>query len=464
MNSPVNSLLAAACLAAPLLAACQSPGTSASAALIAQEAQAIPAGWSGADAAAKADWSAAFSDPVLLGYLARGQSENFDVQIAEARLAQVAALRDAAASRLGPSLGLGGRAGTSSPLEDSQYTDSFGLDATASLDVTPWGNSRAGLASADAALRGEAARAETIRQAVGAAIVRAYYNLIEADLLLGVAAANFDFQTQTRAIVTVRFKAGEDARDSQMLADAEFESARAALVVQEASVRDAHRALSVLIGDFPAEDLAQSGALDVALALPARGVPADVLRRRPDVAAAEAGIAAAEAELWRARRARLPRLALTGVFGGTTGDISDLFDPAAYAAALGASFASVLFDSGGLSAATRGVAARAEEARLQYAQALRAGAREIDSAYDRAGALQIAVAANLSAVTAGREALRLERIKYASGDTDLIDLLTIQRQVNGLEIALIRARADRVDAMVAAYVATGGAIAQAPPT
>ena len=439
------------------LPACQTPGTSGLEEKLADQGESVPSAWAPlqVDGLQTSSWQNAFSDPKLRTYLGRS-SENFDVQIAEARLQQADAARLLARSRLGPSLGLGARGDAASALEDPDFSETFSLNASTSLDLSPFGPNRAGLAIADAGFRSESERARDVKRAVDASIVRAYYGAIEADQLLALAEANLDFQEQTLAIGRARFEAGQDARDTLALAEASTGSAEAELEIQRASRRDAHRALSLLVGDFPKASLDIGQALDVPLRLPERGVPALVLAARPDVQRAEAAMASAEASLWQARRARIPRLALSGSIGGNSPELEDLFDPAAYLASLGTSLATTLFDSGGLKASTDRARSQADEALRLYAQALRQGVGEIESAYDRAAAIDAALQSQTAATRAGREALRLARIRYQEGDTDLIDLLTIQRQVNGFEASLIRTRSDRIDAMVAAFLATGG--------
>jgi outer membrane protein TolC len=441
------------------MAACQSYSSDSNNRIMAAQAT-IPPVWNTViDVPATSEWSDVFNDAQLQTYLNTAQSQNFTLKLAETQYARAMAAVARAESGLAPRATYSGGAGINAPLDDiGDASEALNLGLSGSFDPDLFGLNKANVAQAEAARIAALADLETTRQNVNASVVRAYYAAIEADLLLNLAERNLDFQKATFNIAKIRFENGATARDSFVLAESELQTALGSLELQAATARDTRRALSELLGNFPDAALLTGDSLDIPLTLPDRRLPASMLASLPEIRANAADIEAAYISQWRTARENWPGITLSGSLRGNTDDIGDLFDPASFVASLASSLFGTLFD-GGLNAANRADAeAVLNAAILRYGQSLRAATLDIESAYDRAAALQQALVYSQAASVAANEALQIERIKYEAGDSQLLDVLTIQRRVNSIDAALIRTKGDLIDITVEAFRVTGVAL------
>ena len=456
MNRPSLALIA---LAALPMAACQSYSGNAANLITAADTSTPPTWNTAVETQSRSVWNSVFNDTQLQSYLTTAQAQNFTLKIAETQYARAIAAVSRAESGLAPRATYSGGVGINAPLEDvGDASEALNLGLSGSFDPDLFGLNKANVAQAEAARVAALADLETTRQNVNASVVRAYYAAIEADLLLDLAERNLDFQKATFNIAKIRFENGATARDSFVLAESELQTALGSLELQAATVRDTRRALSELIGGFPDAALPVGGSLDIPLMLPDRDLPASILSTLPEIRANAADIEAAYISQWRTTRENWPGITLSGSLRSNTNDIGDLFDPASLIASLASNLFGTLFD-GGLNAANRADAeAVLNAAILRYGQSLRSAMLDIESAYDRAAALQNALAFSKAASVAANEALQIERIKYEAGDSQLLDVLTIQRRVNSIDAALIRTKGDLIDITVEAFRVTGGAL------
>ncbi|PHR91759.1 MAG: hypothetical protein COA69_11285 [Robiginitomaculum sp.] len=424
---------------------------------------AVPVVWQvegvGEDVARAQGWAGLFVDPVLSRYIHTAEQENFDIDQARLRVAQSEALLARSRGGLLPQITGNVQVNGSAPLDDLDvFSDSYGSGISARWNPDIFGGLKAGVRQSQASLEAQKASARDVRQAVLASVVRAYIRVIEADLLLDLATTNLTFLEETNRISNARFRAGDIGGDDLALSDLAYQSSVSSLRNQEFARREAGRALSILLGGFGADDLEVADHLPAPLTLPVRGVPGAVLDTRPDLQALQARILASFASYEGVVANDWPSLGLSGSIGGNGADLGDLFDPAHYIAALGASLVGTLFDGGQNKALRDGAKLAFEESLNRYGKALRQAMREIESAYDQDSSLQRSLVALREASTAADEALRLEQIKYDLGESILLDVLTIQRRVNAANASRISTERARLDAQIAAFVATGGEI------
>jgi outer membrane protein TolC len=182
-------------------------------------------------------------------------------------------------------------------------------------------------------------------------------------------------------------------------------------------------------------------------------LPADLLRRRPDIAQAERTLVAADRSLDSARAAFLPNLSLTGSAGVV---LSTALSNPVGVFSLGGSVLAPLFDGGRLRAQADAAAARRDQAAFGYRRAALNAFREVDDSLAgvlRTGEQETALAGQRDALAA---ALRNAANRYRAGYSSYLDQLDTQRGLLGAELALVQARADRLNAYVGLYQALGG--------
>ena len=248
--------------------------------------------------------------------------------------------------------------------------------------------------------------------------------------------------------------AGQPVRMTGVTVDVtEYRAAEQLIPAAEAAIARQENALSLLLGEAPRAvarglDLGQFHAPAIPVAL-----PADLLRRRPDLAQAEQQIVAADRSLDSARAAFMPNVQLTAA-GGLVG--SSLIDDPVRVFSLGGSLLAPLLDGGRLRALQDVAAARRDQAAFGYRKAALTAFREVEDALaaeQGARAQAVVFEAQRRAVA---ETLTLATHRYRAGYSPHIEVLDAQRGLLSVELALIQARTDRLNAIIALYQSVGG--------
>ena len=440
------------------LSACQSAVLSDYDSAISARDTEVPQGWQIASRTAiePQSWRTLFEDPLLADYLDQAESLNLDLQQAEARLRQAEASLRQSRALLGPTVSANFSASGFADLANSSNTSDAGsTSVNTSWDPDLFGINRATVRQANSRFDLQKANTERLRRIILSQTARAYFQIIEADLQLELAQENLSFLDETKRVSEARFEAGDIARSDLALAELEFENAVAGLRNQEFAARSARRALSILIGDFGADDLIVADRLPSAREIGLHPVPADLLSARYDILAARAAISVELEGLTIAQRANWPGLQLSGRVGSSSAEISDLFDPDFYVASLTTSVAATLFDSGRNRGEIDSAKARLDAVIAAYAQTIRTAVVDVNDAFDQYETLAAALEALERARISAEEALALEQIKFDLGETILLDVLTVQRRVNAVRGARISTERRLLDAQVSAYLSLG---------
>lgn len=402
------------------------------------------------------NWIALFDDPILHRYLLRAEKNNADLSRAVLSLQQSeAGLRETRAI-LRPVLRTDLQISGSSPLDDFDPDENLSTGISASWDPGLFGRNAIEITQSQALLDVAQANSERVRRVVMAQVARAYIQIIEADNQLNLARENLEFIGETLRISEARFKAGDIARDGLALAQLQFANAEANVMSLELSARNLRRSLSVLIGDTPNAELEVANVLPAPAHLNTSLLPAEVLGRRFDVAASRARIASRFASLQQAERLNWPGLTLSGRVGGSGGTLGDMFDIDRYIASLTASLASTLFDGGRKTARIESAQAGLDAALVDYDEILREALQDVESGFDRITVAKRRLSSLERGSAAANKALELEKIKFDLGESIVLDVLEVQRQVNAILASNISTKRSLLDAQIDTYLALGG--------
>ena len=404
----------------------------------------------------RADWWNAFGDPVLTRLIDQALANNVDLAAAAARIDEARASARLAAAQRTPTLGgsLPGTTGqTVSPF--GTPSDAFGAQPaiTASYDLDLFGRLRAASRAAQAQLlAGEGAR-DTVRLAIASGVATGYVALRALDQRLAVAQQTLAARTEALRIARRRAEAGYTSNLELRQAEAEYRATQQLVPAAQLAISRQENALSLLLGTNPAP-IPRGLPLDrlLAPAIP-DGLPADLLRRRPDLFQAEQTLVAADRTLDSARAAMLPNLALTGSAGVVLS--TALANPIGVFS-VGASILSPIFDGGRLRAQSDIATARRDQAAFAYRRTALVAFQEVDNALagvQRSAEQATALGLQVDALAG---ALRNASNRYRAGYTSYIEQLDAQRGLLTAELALVQARADRATAYVALYQAMGG--------
>lgn len=401
-------------------------------------------------------WVASFNDPLLTALVEEAQANNKNLQVAAANVERSWALARQAGAALAPNVSLAAGASESGVIENGGSNSGFnaGLQLNWELDI--WGRVRAGQQAAAASA--EAAQADYLfsQYSLAAGVARAYFLAIEAGLQEEVAQGTVDALEETARIVNVQYENGLASSQDLALTRSDFATARDTLTATSGAKRDAIRALEILLGRYPGAELELRTSLPETPASPPPGVPSEILERRPDLVAAERNVAAAFNSLDSAKAARLPAISLTSDVGGSSGALSNLLDPANVAWTVAGNLAAPIFDGGARQSQVEISTAEQEQAIAAYGQAALEAFGEVESNLDQGVVLNSRVQSLTEAATEANEALRVSRLRYDEGETDLIDVLTIQQRVFAAESNLVSVQRSLLEQRVNLNLALGG--------
>ncbi|MGK2286827.1 efflux transporter outer membrane subunit [Pedomonas sp. V897] len=455
------STLAATGAAVLALAACapslQEPPRTAELAVPGQF-QAIAAGEAGDFA--DTDWVESFGSPTLTALVREALEHNRDLRAASARVAQARARARISGADLWPQIGLEAetvqsRTGLGSG-GDSDATYRVGLGVTWEADL--WG--RLASQQRSAALTAEAAAQDyaAARLSLAGQVAEGWFSLIVAQQQFDLATRTVETYARSEQIVRERHRIGMATDLDLSLAVSNRQSAEALLRQREQQLREARRQLEVLLGRYPAAELAGGDVLPALPERPGTGVPAEVLARRPDLQAQFSRLMASRYGVAAAQRALLPRLTLTGSIGDSGTSLSDALDFKQVLATIIGNLTQPLFQGGRLRANVDLSRAQEDEAVQSYAQTVLKAMREVEDALGAETLLGSREAALEEAARQAAAAERLAEVQYTTGLTNLLTLLDSQRRNLEAQSQLLDVRQVRMNNRVRLHVALGGSV------
>ncbi|MCA1855072.1 efflux transporter outer membrane subunit [Massilia oculi] len=442
--------LAAGCAVGP---AYQRPGTPEPAAF--KEAE----GWvaaAPADALERGPWWQLFGDPVLDGLAASVDVSNQNVALAVANYAQARALVQQQRAALFPSLGLNlgaDRSGVRGQGADTSYR----LNLGGSWEPDVWGRLRAGVASAQAGLDASAADLASARLSAQGELAANYFALRALDAqsaLLGRTIAGYERELR---ITENRFNVGIVARTDVLQAQTQLASARNDALGLARQRAQFEHAIAILVGRAPAE-FALAALPDWRASVPAVpvGVPSLLLQRRPDIAAAERDVAAANAEIGIARSAYFPNIGLSASLGTGGSRVGDLVSASNAAWSFGLSAAQAIFNAGATRASVAGAEARHQAAVARYRQTVLNAFGQVEDGLTAVRVLEQQQALRQVASEAADKVEQQIMNRYRAGQVSYSEVVQAQATALNARRALVQVQADRQAAAVALIQALGG--------
>lgn len=391
------------------------------------------------------------------------QAQNLDIRAASDRIAQAqAAARSTGARRLPQ---LSGETSTGSGrgpdgIGDFDWSESYGLNLAASWDMDIFGARRAATRSAALSAAAAELSAQAITQAAIAELAKAYVSAWALDEQIRIAEALAQSFEDTAALTNQRYRTGSQTAGAldTLIARQNAVAARSVLPELQALHAVQSQRIDLLLGRPPGSGATVPTGSPAAGALaPApTSAPADLLRRRPDVAAAELAFLAAREDLGVAQAARRPSLALTGFIALQSSDAADLFDADRLIVDLAAGLTAPLFQGGRLKADAERTAARASELANAYGQTALRAASDLQRALSLCAAYDREIALREASVAAAELSDQIASERYASGQASLLSVLETRRALNAAQRDLISAREAALNARIDLALAAGG--------
>ncbi len=418
-------------------------------------------------------WWTRFDDPMLASLVARAQADNLDIGQAVTRLRQARESLVQARADLLPSLSASGSVSHSEPLRGGTSTvtlpngtvtsfsqggsTSFSLGGDASYQLDLFGGVRRGVEGARASYAASGFDYASVLLSVEAETARNYILARLAQAQLANARQNLTIADENLQIAGWRVQAGLVSSLDQEQARSSRAQIAATIPSLEASYNGYVSRLGVLTGQAPG---ALKGELEAVKPIPkgpasvATGIPADALRQRPDVRAAERNLAAATANIGVATAQLYPALSIGGSIDSGSSALSSLFD--VITGRLFASIAQTIFDGGRRHSQVRASRAAAEGAFLAYKSMVLTALEDIENAVVALQSAQRREAEFRVALDAANNQALLARMQYRSGLTDFTTLNQAEASLISARNGLLSAQSDESTALVQLYTALGG--------
>lgn len=407
-------------------------------------------------------WWLSLKDPLLSDLIEQALSASPDLRSAQARLRESRARRSVSAADRFPTVTASGSAARSKSSEKSGSGStnnlfSAGFDASWELDV--FGGVRRSVEAADADLDTSQATLQGVQVTLAAEVAQNYLELRTLQKRLGIARDNLASQSETLQLTQWRAQAGLVSTQDVEQARSSREQTRAQIPTLETSLVEAEHRLDLLLGETPGtlhERLSKAGELPSLPEQVAVGIPAETLRQRPDVRAAERKLAAETARVGVAEAARYPSFKLSGSIGLEALTLGGLAGASALKSSLLGGIAAPVFDAGKLRSQVAIQDAVREQAQVAYEQSVLTALQEVENALVALSRNQERQQALTSASKAALSAAEMARQRYSAGLIDFQSVVDTERNVLSVEDSLAATRGEGVMAVVTLYKALGG--------
>jgi multidrug efflux system outer membrane protein len=448
-----------------------------------EPALALPPAWieaeqkgAGTQPADLAKWWTEFKDPQLDSLIERAVRSNLDLRVAEGRIREARAALGVAGADLWPTVDVAGSysrnrssqnavgsrfqgavAAPSSGAELEQNLFRTGFDAGWEIDV--FGGARRRIEAAEANLGASVEDRRAVLVTLLGDVAKNYIDVRGFQRRLSVAQENLAAQQETLRLTRIRFDAGLAADLEVAQAEVLASTTAAQIPELQSALKHAMYRLDVLLGEQPgrlADEIAKEAPIP-ALPPEARvGLPAELLRRRPDIRRAERQLAAATAEVGAATADLYPKFSLIGAFGLQSISASDWFSGPSRFWSIGPTIRWPVFDAGKIRANIEIRSAQQEQALRLYEKSVLTSLEEVENALVAYGNEQVRYRSLLAAASSSRRAVSMSNDLYLQGLVPFFSVLIDQRVLYLVESDLAQSEAALASNLVALYKALGG--------
>jgi len=408
------------------------------------------------------DWLKSFNDVRLDALVAEAITNNLDLRQAAARVEGARQRVVVVGAQLLPQVGA--KFGAGATRDDSN--DDWGAGTTAYLGAAwepdVWGRLRAQKAATQAGYEATALDFAWARQSLAATTAKVWYLAVETDQLVSLAEQVVGIYSQLVELVKIRRAAGKVTDLDVAEASASLNTAQSQLRAAQATESEVRRVLETLLGRYPAAEIAVAGNFAPVPPPVSAGLPSSLLARRPDVLAAERQALAAFRREEAAKLALLPSFTL-GIEGGRLeNNLLSLLqlNPWLFRSAVGMTIP--IYTGGELTARIAIATARQQAAVAAYGSTVLVAFREAENALTNEGLLTQRLQFDQAALRDRTEAVRISRIQYTAGATDLLSVLQLQADQIASDVAVIKLRNLQLANRINLHLALGGSFDVAP--
>jgi NodT family efflux transporter outer membrane factor (OMF) lipoprotein len=414
-------------------------------------------------------WWKTFNDPALDRLVDLAYRQNLPLQVVGLRIVEARAQLGVVTGQKWPQVQAAFANATAQRLSESSanvanldntFVDyQVGFDAFWELDF--WGKYRRGVEAQAANVLASVANYDQALVSLSAEVARIYTTIRTFEVLIALARENERIQREGLQIAESRFRNGATSELDVAQATTLLESTRASIPKLQVGLQQARNALSILLGQPPGmveELLAGSQEIPRVPATVAVGMPAELLRRRPDIRAAELSAAAQSARIGVAKADLYPSFSLFGTLGfqASSGAGADFNLGDGFFYAVGPRIRLPFFNYGRIENSVRVEDARFQQSLVSYRDTVLRAAQEVEDALAGFLHAQEAAAFEQGAVNAAQRSVELALVQYREGSVDYQRVLDAQRSLLQEQINLTQTRSSVTTSLIAVYKALGG--------
>jgi NodT family efflux transporter outer membrane factor (OMF) lipoprotein len=421
------------------------------------------------------DWWHGFGSTELDGLISDAEKNNLDIAVAAADVLEAQAQANIQRSALFPSITLDSTAtrqqspasrissgGVTVASPASTY-NSFGIAANASYALDFWGLARDNLRAADESLRSSRYNQEVVALTTVSGVGTTYLDVLALREEVTLTQQNVEDSERVLKVTQAKLKYGVDSELDLATEEAVVEQQKANIPVLQEQEHEALLALAILLGRPPEGfDVAAKNLNGIQSPLVAPGLPSELLRRRPDVAEAEANLASAHANVDAARAAFFPAVSLTGGAGTESGVVGTLFHASTFEWSAGASALQTLFDAGKLFAQSDLAKAQQLSLVATYRKTVISAFSNVETSLGQVSNYATEQEALEREVKAAANAFRISELQYREGIVDITSVIQNQQTLFAAQNALVQARLARAQAVIGLYQSLGGGWSEDP--
>lgn len=413
------------------------------------------------DLAPRGAWWEVFGDPTLNELAAKVASAKQDIQQAQAQYRQALAAVSVTRAAYAPTIDADAstqrsRSVSSSSSKGASIGNSHSLSLQASWEADLWGKISRGVESDTATAQASAATLAATRLSAEAALVQNYLQLRVTDELIASQAGTVEAYQKALQLTQNQFAAEQISRADVAQAQSQLQTAKATLIDYGIQRSQYEHAIAILIGISPAEFSLAATPLQAQLPVIPPALPSTLLERRPDIAAAERKVAAANAQIGVNQAARFPALSFSSSAGFSSALLSPWLSLPNRVWSLGASLSQSLFDGGARNAKVDESIAAYDAAVASYRQTVLTSFQEVEDNLVALRLLKDEIVEQTQAVDAAREAQRIAMNQYRAGMTAYTDVITTQNALNSAERSSLQLVSRQYVSSVALIKALGG--------
>jgi multidrug efflux system outer membrane protein len=412
-----------------------------------------------AEAAPRGEWWKAFSDPVLDELVERADAANGSIRIAAARLAQARAFVRSTEADRAPQISIDGGAARVGGFVNNTAGPArslYSAGANLSYEVDLFGRLARATDAAVLDARAREALLQSARLLVHAEVAQIYLGLRAIDTERALVRGTVVAYRETLSLTERRHRAGDVAELDVARARTEVAATESEALALDRRRAELEHALAALVGEVASNFSVPDNEWKTALPLIPAGVPGTVLARRPDVAAAQSSMLAAQQRVGVAKAAWFPRVALTATGGYASPELGDLFKWSSRAWGVGALFSLPVFDGGRREAGIQNANAELDATLAQYREQILGAFKDVEDQLSALRLLAEQAEAQERAVTSAARSTALSDVRYRSGYVSQLDLLDAQRSELRNRRAALQVRSAQYQATVALVRALGG--------